>query len=63
MSRTTIEWTEYSWNPVRGCSPTMRCAPTCWACRMANRHRDNPKYAGFVQIGREHMERPEVQRG
>lgn len=51
MSRTTIEWTEYSWNPMRGCSPTMRCARTCWAVRMANRQRGNPKYVGFTRIG------------
>ncbi len=37
MSRTKIAWSEYSWNPVVGCT---KCSPgcrNCWAERMAGR--------------------------
>jgi protein gp37 len=55
MSKTTIEWTDYTWNPMRGCSPDMRCAPTCWAVQMANRHEENPNtphLRGFAAEGK-----------
>lgn len=34
MNRTKIEWTDYTWNPITGCS--RRC-PHCYAWRMAKR--------------------------
>lgn len=34
MNRTNIEWTDYTWNPITGCS--RRC-PHCYAWRMAKR--------------------------
>ena len=36
---TSIEWTEYSWNPVTGCSKTSSGCRNCYAERMANRLR------------------------
>ncbi len=47
-----ISYAQETWNPLRGCDPKMKCAPTCWACRMANRHRHSEKYAGFTRIGK-----------
>jgi len=37
MSKTKIEWTEYSWNPVTGCSPVSEGCQNCYARRMAKR--------------------------
>lgn len=36
--RTTIEWTEASWNPVRGCSIVSPGCTNCYAMRQAHRH-------------------------
>jgi len=35
--RTNIEWTEYSWNPVTGCTKVSIGCQNCYAERMANR--------------------------
>ncbi len=37
MAKTKIEWTEYSWNPVTGCTPVSEGCENCYARRMANR--------------------------
>jgi protein gp37 len=37
MARTTIEWTECSWNPVTGCSKISAGCDHCYAERMAKR--------------------------
>ena len=37
MARTTIEWTECSWNPVTGCSKISEGCAHCYAERMAKR--------------------------
>lgn len=37
MARTTIEWTETSWNPVTGCSKVSTGCKHCYAERMARR--------------------------
>ena len=37
MAKTKIEWTEYSWNPVTGCSPVSEGCQNCYARRMAKR--------------------------
>lgn len=58
MARTSIEWTESSWNPVTGCS---KCSPGCRHCyaeRMAKRLRamGQPNYRkGFKVTVHEHM--------
>ncbi len=36
-SKTTIEWTEVSWNPVTGCTKISRGCQNCYAERMARR--------------------------
>ena len=37
MSKTTIEWTESSWNPVTGCTKISEGCRNCYAERMAKR--------------------------
>jgi protein gp37 len=37
MSKTSIEWTERTWNPVRGCSRVSEGCRNCYAERMAAR--------------------------
>jgi protein gp37 len=37
MSKTTIEWTEASWNPVTGCTKISTGCLNCYAERMAKR--------------------------
>jgi protein gp37 len=37
MTTTTIEWTEKSWNPVRGCSVISAGCTHCYAMRVAHR--------------------------
>ncbi len=37
MPKTKIEWTEYSWNPVTGCTPISEGCRNCYAARMAKR--------------------------
>ena len=37
MGKTKIEWTEYSWNPVTGCTPASEGCQNCYAKRMATR--------------------------
>jgi protein gp37 len=53
-SYSRIEWTEYSWNPVTGCSKVSSGCLNCYAERMAKRFRSMgiPRYrAGFdVQV-------------
>lgn len=37
MNKTSIEWTELSWNPVTGCTPISPGCAHCYAKRMAKR--------------------------
>ena len=37
MGRSNIEWTDYAWNPVSGCSPISAGCAHCYAERMATR--------------------------
>jgi protein gp37 len=37
VGKTKIEWTEYSWNPVTGCTPASEGCQNCYAKRMATR--------------------------
>ena len=50
---TTIEWTEATWNPVRGCSRISPGCTHCYAERMAHRFsgRGQP-YEGLTQVAR-----------
>jgi len=44
MSKTKIEWTEYSWDPVSGCTPISEGCQNCNARRMAKRLRGRCGY-------------------
>lgn len=37
MNKSEIEWTEYTWNPVSGCSPISEGCEHCYAARTAKR--------------------------
>ncbi len=51
-NRTTIEWTEATWNPVRGCSIVSEGCRNCYAMRMAHRsNRPGGAYEGLTRIG------------
>lgn len=54
MNRTGIEYLDYTYNPITGCSPVSAGCRNCWARRMANRLRgrcgypsDNPMRVTF----------------
>ncbi|MDI3548160.1 MAG: hypothetical protein PWR10_1812 [Halanaerobiales bacterium] len=44
MSQTKIEWTDYSWNVVTGCTPVSEGCENCYAKRMATRLRGRCGY-------------------
>ena len=50
--KTKIEWTEYSWNPVTGCTKISQGCSNCYAERMALRLQaiGNPRYAQGFQV-------------
>lgn len=52
MAQTKIEWTEYSWNPVTGCTKISAGCANCYAERMAHRLHamGNPRYAEDFNI-------------
>lgn len=53
MSVTPIEWTEQTWNPVRGCSPVSPGCKNCYAERQGGRFAGPGRpFDGFIQIGR-----------
>lgn len=65
MGKTSIEWTEYSWNPVTGCTPISPGCQNCYAKRIAHRLSQNPtvphreRYEGFrVSCWPERLEEP-----
>ena len=45
MRRTAIEWTDYSWNPITGCTPISEGCENCYARRMAQRLRGRFGYS------------------
>jgi protein gp37 len=53
MSKSKIEWTEVTWNPVVGCSKVSPGCDNCYAERMAaTRLKYLPRYAGITENGR-----------
>lgn len=51
-TKTKIEWTEATWNPVRGCSIVSEGCRNCYAMRMAHRsNRPGGAYEGLTRIG------------
>lgn len=58
MSKSKIEWTETTWNPVTGCNKVSPGCKNCYAERMAKRLKAmrNPNYRnGFQLTTHEHM--------
>lgn len=37
MAKTKIEWTDYTWNPITGCTPISEGCQNCYASKMAKR--------------------------
>ena len=62
MGKTKIEWTEYSWNPVSGCTPISEGCQNCYAKRMANRLRGRCGYPADepfkVTLHKDRLEEP-----
>lgn len=53
MGETSIEWTDVTWNPTRGCRRVSPGCERCYAERMANRLKGNGMpYAGLVTLGK-----------
>src|ERR1700722_1847485 len=53
MSRTTIEWTQETWNPTRGCSRISPGCEHCYAEIMAARFSDEGMWGhGFAERGK-----------
>lgn len=50
--KSSIEWTEATWNPVAGCTVTSPGCTNCYAMRLARRLEamGQPKYAGTTRI-------------
>lgn len=51
-SKSSIEWTEYTWNPVTGCTKISPGCLNCYAERMAKRLRamGQPNYSGGFKL-------------
>jgi protein gp37 len=62
LGKTKIEWTEYSWNPVSGCTPISEGCQNCYAKRMANRLRGRCGYPADepfkVTLHKDRLEEP-----
>lgn len=53
MARTSIEWTDRVWNPVRGCSRVSPGCDNCYAMRQAHRSSGpGGAYEGLTRIGK-----------
>lgn len=52
-TKTAIEWTDMTWNPVIGCSPVSPGCLNCYAATMANRLQANPKQPEYHPLRRD----------
>jgi protein gp37 len=51
MGKTSIEWTDASWNPIVGCTEISPGCANCYAARLAaTRLKGTPPYNGLVKI-------------
>jgi protein gp37 len=51
-TRTTIEWTDVSWNPIRGCAMVSAGCTNCYAMKQAHRFSGpGQAYAGLTKLG------------
>jgi protein gp37 len=57
MNKTTIEWTDYTWNPVTGCTKVSQGCKNCYAETMANRFWGERKFTD-VQCHPERLSEP-----
>src|SRR5262249_29594621 len=51
MTKTSIEWTQETWNPTAGCSIVSPGCTHCYAMRMAHRIQHNPRLPGSAYRG------------
>lgn len=52
MGKTSIEWTDASWNPIVGCTEISPGCANCYAARLAaTRLKNLPDYKGLTTIG------------
>lgn len=60
MAKTAIDWTDYSWNPVTGCTPISPACDHCYALSIATRFAGTPSWPnGFrVTTHPERLEQP-----
>ena len=51
-AKTTIEWTETTWNPITGCTPISAGCQHCYAARFAKRLKamGNPRYKNGFNV-------------
>lgn len=55
MTRTSIEWTQKTWNPVRGCSRVSKGCEHCYAERQAARFAgEGGRFEGLVKLSKKH---------
>lgn len=57
MNKTTIEWTDYTWNPVTGCDKISAGCRSCYAETIANRFWGNRKFTD-VQMHEDRLSEP-----
>ncbi len=52
MNKTSIEWTENTWNPITGCTQISEGCRNCYAKKMAKRLKamKNPRYANEFEV-------------
>lgn len=52
MGKTSIEWTDATWNPITGCTEISPGCANCYAARLAaTRLKKNPAYIGLTTLG------------
>lgn len=58
MNKTSIEWTDYTWNPVTGCDKVSAGCRSCYAETIANRFWGNRKFTD-VQMHIDRLSEPQ----
>ncbi len=58
MGKTSIEWTDASWNPIVGCTEISPGCANCYAARLAaTRLRNTPQYKALATLGDQFVDR------
>ena len=57
MAKSSIEWTDQTWNPVTGCTRVSRGCDLCYAATMSKRLAlmGQEKYKGLINDGKDHF--------